>query len=186
MAVGRRFMVQAPHLGPTGNVRTAIFSALPYGGQVGQVHEVDAKFWRLVLIDDGDAVDYLDGGVAYYKDKPTFEVTVDASDAEGLANGIAGGTHQVIDVSGISADRWIFIQIGGEQAAVQVAASTVAADHLTGHASTDNILTRTAAGTAPVDKLAATALSTRGSTTSDEGATVTNSSKVDWVLGNLI
>lgn len=185
--VGRTFSVQHLHLGPGGNVRTFNESTLnnggsgPWLGQLGQIFEQDGKFFRLCKFDDGAAVAAIDGGVVYWLTKATYIATSDASGGEALANGIAGGTHVVVTDL-----YYFFAQCGGDQAAVVVAASTVAADHLTGHASTDNVLTRTAAGTAPVDKLAATALTTRGTTTSDVGASVGNSSKVRWVLGNLI
>lgn len=189
---GRTFLIQHLHLGKDGNVRTFTDTALgggsgsatngPWLGQLGQVFETDNKFFRLVKFDDGTGnVASIDGGVAYWKDKANFVATTDASDAEGLANGVAGGMHAVIvDQS------YCFIQVGGDQAAVVVAASTVNGDKLTGHASTDNVLTRTAAGTAGIDDTFAVALTTRGSTTSDVGASVSNSSKVRWILGRLI
>lgn len=186
--VGRSFLIQHLHLGPDGNVRTFNQSTLnnggagPWLGQLGQIFEDNGKFFRLVKFDDGTGnVASIDGGVAYWKTKSTYTVTTDASDGEALANGVAGGMHAVI-----TDGNYCFVQCGGDQAAVVVAASTVAGDHLTGHASTDNVLTRTAAGTAPVDVPFATALSTRGSTTSDSGASVSNSSKVRWRLGLLI
>lgn len=186
--VGRTFLLQHLHLGQAGNVRTFNESTLnnggagPWLGQLGQVFEVDNKFFRLVKFDNGTGnVASIDGGVAYWLTKSSWTVTTDASDAEGLANGVAGGFHAVI-----TDGNYCFIQIGGDQAAVQVAASTVNGDHMTGHASTDNILTRTAAGTAPVNKLVATALTTRGTTTTDVGASLANSSKVRWELGALL
>lgn len=188
MPVGRTFGVQHLHLGPTGNVRTFNETTLnnggsgPWLGQLGQIFEVDGKFFRLVQFDNGSGnVASIDGGVAYWKTKSSYIVTSDASDAEGLADGVAGGFHAVItDLS------YCFIQCGGDQAAVVVAASTVNGDHMCGHASTDNVLTRTAAGTASIDKQVGTALTTRGSTTSDVGASVSNSSKIRWILGSLI
>lgn len=189
---GRHFQTMGMYLGPTGNVRTFFSRTLsnmgagPWVGQLGQVFEKDAKYWRLVQIDAADTVDYIDGGVVYWKQKSSYTVTADASDGEALANGVAGGCHQVIDVALTNpATGYFFVQCGGDQAAVVVAASAVAGDHLTGHASTDNVLTRTAAGTAPVDIPFATCLSTRGTTTSDEGASVSNSSKVRWHAGLL-
>lgn len=191
MPVGRTFMAHGLNLGPAANGDPRKFnqSTLPIGGQLGQVFEKDQNFYRLVKIDADDAVDWIDGGVGYWKTKISsttpWVVTADASDGEAGANGIAGGSHVAVDVSEVS-EGYIFLQIGGDQAAVVVAASTVAADSMTGHASTDNVLTRTAAGTAPVDKLAAVALTTRGTTTSDNGASVSNSSKVRWELGSLL
>lgn len=190
-AQGRTFLVQHLHLGKDGNVRTWQDTALgntvtsgagPWAGQLGQIFETANKFFRLVKFDDGAGnVASIDGGVAYWKDRANFVVTADASDGEMLANGVAGGMHAVI-----TDQNYCFIQVGGFQAAVVVAASTVAGDHMTGHASTDNVLTRTAAGTAPVDVPFATAASTRGTTTSDNGASVSNSSKVFWRLGLLL
>ena len=191
MPVGRTFLVQHLHLGTAGNVRTftsqylggtAETGAGPWLGQLGQIFEKDNKFFRLVKFDNGSGnVATIDGGVAYWKDRANWTVTADASDAEGLANGVAGGTHVVV-----TDGYYFFIQCGGDQAAVVVAASTVNGDHMTGHASTDNVLTRTAAGTAPVDVPVATALTTRGTTTTDEGASLGNSSKVRWRLGLLL
>lgn len=188
MPVGRTFGVQHVHLGPTGNVRTASFDALsnggfgPFTGQLGQIFEQDAKFYRLVKFDNGTGnVASIDGGVAYWLTKATYVVTTDASDSEALANGVAGGTHAVITDA-----YYFFIQCGGDQAAVVVAASTVASDQMSGHASTDNVLTRTAAGTASVNVPVAIALTTRGTTTSDVGASVSNSSKVRWLTGVLL
>lgn len=184
--VGRTFMVQHLHLGPAGKVRTFLETSLPLGGQLGQIFEQDGKFYRLVQVDLTDAVDFIDGGVVYWADKATYKVTADASGGEALANGVAGGSHLVIDVSTYTTGPYFFVQMGGDQAAVVVAASTVAGDQMSGHASTDNVLTRTAAGTGCVNKIAGIALSTRGTTTSDEGASVGNSSKIRWNLGNLI
>lgn len=184
MATGRFFPASGVHLGPTGDYKTANMTAaqLPYAGAVGQIFEDSGKAWRLVQHNQGvGTVAAIDGGVAYWRDKVNGVVTPDASDGEALANGIAGGYHVVAVHL-----NYIFIQCGGDQAAVVVAASAVKGDHLTGHASTDNVLTRTAGGTAPVDKLAATALTTRGTTTSDNGASVSNSSKVRWELGALL
>lgn len=191
MARGRFFPVQTVDLGQTGNFGTmleGISNAGPWKGQLGMVVESGGKVWRLVQYDisAGAAVDAIDGGVLYWEDKSNFLVHADASAGEALANGVAGGCHQAIDTSAQTEDSYMWVQIGGDQAAVVVAASTVAGDHLTGHASTDNVLTRTAAGTAPVDVPVATALSTRGTTTSDEGASVGNSSAVRWIVGNLL
>jgi hypothetical protein len=185
---GRTFLVQHLHLGETGNVRTFQTATLnnggagPWLGQLGQVFEKGGKFYRLVKFDNGAGnVASIDGGIVYWKTKADWVVTTDASDSEGLANGVAGGTHVVV-----TDGNYFFIQIGGDQAAVQVAASTVNGDKLTGHATTDNILTRTAAGTAAVDDTFAVALTTRGTTTTDEAASLANSSKVRWVLGRLL
>ena len=192
---GRFFPVQSIHFGVVTSPRTMNAAVLPMdiaqgagstsgfglGGQLGMMIEWQGGVYRLIQFDNGSAVAAIDGGVLYWKTMSTFEATSDASTGEAAANGICGGTHVVLT------DRYYgFVQCGGDQAAVVVAASAVAGDHLTGHATTDNVLTRTAAGTAPIDKLAATALTTRGTTTSDVGASVSNSSKVRWVLGNLI
>lgn len=185
MPVGRTVLVDNLHLGPTGSVLSFSESSLPVGdqGKLGQIFEKDAKFYRLVQHHQGTGtVATVDGGVAYWRDKANWVVTADASDGEGLADGVAGGYNK----AAITHLNYCFIQMGGYQAAVIVAASTVNGDHLTGHASTDNVLTRTAAGTAAVDKQVATALSTRGSTTSDSGNSVSNSSKVSWNFGSLI
>tara|TARA_Y100001951_G_C11137039_1_gene181419 strand:+ start:130 stop:588 length:459 start_codon:yes stop_codon:yes gene_type:complete len=145
------------------------------------------RVWRLVKVDQDDAVDHIDGGVAYWKDRSAWQVTADASDGEGLANGVAGGTHVALDVSTYSATRYVFIQVGGDQAAVAMSStSTAISDPLSGHASTDNQLVRTAAGTASINNVVATALSADGSTTTDNGATLAQSSKVRWVVGALM
>lgn len=183
---GRSLLVQHMHLGPKGNVRTFNESALPTGAGVGQVFEHQGRFYRLAKFNNGAGdVATIDGGVMYWHTKLTaatpYVVTADASDGEALANGVAGGSHAVI-----TDGNYMFVQCGGDQAAVQVAASTVASDQMSGHASTDNILTRTAAATASVNVCVAIALSTRGTTTTDEGASLANSSKVRWMLGALI
>lgn len=190
---GRFFPVVGVNLGIYTSFRTVNVSALggdgtvasgtgPAFGSLGQIFEDNGRVWRLVKFDNGTGdVAAIDGGVLYWKDKSAFTVTSDASDSECLANGVAGGCHVVaVDLN------YIFIQIGGDQAAVVAAASAVKGDHATGHASTDNVLTRTAGGTAPVDKLVATFMTTRGTTTSDNAASVSNSSKVRWELGALL
>ena len=187
---GRFFPIQTVDKGRTGSFATMmepVSEAGVWKGQLGSIVESGGKVWRLVQLDyDGSAVDLIDGGLLYWEDKSVFTVHTDASAGEGLANGVAGGCHQAEDVSALTEDQYMWVQVGGDQAAVVVAASAVAGDHLTGHASTDNVLTRTAAGTAPVDVPVATCLSTRGTTTSDESASVSNSSKVRWILGNLL
>ncbi len=192
MATGRFFPATGVDLGtassPTGSTlgadyRTFNQATLPRPGMLGHVVEDSGNMYQLVQVDTSDVAS-IDGGVAYWKTRSTSVVTPDASDSEGLADTIAGGTHVVVVSDALT--HYIFIQVGGDQAAVVVAASAVAGDHLTGHATTDNVLTRTAAGTAAPDKQAATALSTRGTTTSDNGASVANSSKVRWIFGNLL
>lgn len=186
MATGRSLLVQHLHLGPTGKVRTFNETSLPLGGQLGQVFEEAGKFWRLVQFEADPTADVnaIDGGLVYYKDRSAYLVSPDYTDSEGGANFLAGGTHQAIDVSTITADPYIFIQVGGEQLAVVVAASAVAGDHGTG--GSDNELVRTAEDTAPVNIVACTVMSTRGTTTSDEGASVSNSSTVFWHFGLMI
>jgi hypothetical protein len=187
MARGRS-NIQTVSLGAVGNFGTmleAVSNDGPWEGQLGMEVQVDNKTWKLVKLDyDIAAIDGLDGGLAYWEDQDAFVISFDASGAEAGANSLAGGVHQAIDVSALTEDQYMWIQVGGEQAAVVVAASAVAGDQGTGHASTDNVLTRTAAGTAAPDRHAAIILSTRGSTTSDEGAAVANSSRVRWLLGN--
>jgi len=187
---GRFFPVQTVDRGRSGNLGTMlepVSGAGPWKGQLGAVVESSGKVWRLVQLDyDGSAVDTTDGGLLYWEDKSVFTVHTDASAGEALGNGVAGGSHQVVDVSAQTEDQYMWVQVGGDQAAVTVAASAVAGDQLTGHASTDNVLTRTAAGTAAVNVQVGVALTTRGTTTSDEGASVANSSKVRWVLGNML
>lgn len=183
---GRSFNIIGIHLGSGGNVRKFNETTLnnggsgPWLGQLGQIFETGGCLFRLVKVDASD-VATIDGGVMYWKDKANFVVTADSSDGEGGAAEVAGGCHMV------AADTtYIFVQCGGDQKAVVVAGSTVASDLMTGHASTDNVLTRTAAGSGAPDKLVAIALSTRGTTTSDNGAAVSNSSKVRWITGALL
>lgn len=195
---GRFFPAQNLHLGVATDPRTFNQNTLPFdipqaagssstfgiAGGLNAVLEWQGAVFRLVQVDTSVAAT-IDGGVVYWLDKANGKVCVDpARPAEGLADGIAGGTHVVVASDALV--HFIFIQVGGYQAAVVVAASAVNGDHLTGAAGTNNVLTRTAAGTAAVDKQAATALSTRGSTTSFNGASVANSSKVSWILGNLL
>lgn len=187
---GRFFPTFGHHLGQAGNYRTFKETTLnnggagPFAGHLGQMVEDNGKVWRLVQYVEA-TIAGIDGGVMYWLAKANWTVTSDASDGEALADGVAGGLHQALTAA-TDTGSYIYIQCGGDQAAVVVAASTVAGDHMTGHASTDNVLTRTAAGTAAPDLQCATALSTRGTTTSDAGASVANSSKVRWILGHLL
>lgn len=194
MAQGRFFPVVGFHLGTAATIRQVSVTSVggdggatsgvgPYAGNLGQIFEDAGRCYRFVKLDVVD-VACIDGGVAYWETMSSFLASVDASDTEAGADGVIGGTHVAISTS--ATNSYIMVQCGGDQAAVVVAASTVAGDHMTGHASTDNVLTRTAAGTAAIDKQCATALSTRGTTTSDVGASVANSSKVRWILGNLL
>lgn len=194
MAGGRTFIVSGIHIGPAGNVRTAKFTALnnggsgPWLGQLGQIFEQGGCFFRLVQWTKGtNTVASVDGGLAYWKDSSdgNYIVTSDTGSAEGGAASIAGGIHQVM-ATATDDLSYIFIQVGGPQKAVVVAASTVAGDLMTGHASNNNVLTRTAAGGTAPDLLVAYAMSTRGTTTSDSGASVSNSAKVRWILGALL
>jgi hypothetical protein len=171
------------HLGPTGSFTTFNQAALPagYEGHLGEVFQHGTKAFRLVKFDNGSAVAAADGAVLYWLDKANGVVTSDASAGEALANGVAGGCHVVAtDLN------YIFIQVGGDQAAVSVAASTAIGEHLSGHASTDLVLTRTAAATANVNKTVAIALSAVGTTTTDNGASLATSSKVRWEFGALL
>ena len=171
MAKGRFFPVQTVDTGPKGNIGTMlkpVSAKGPWKGQLGSVTEAEGKLWRLVQLDyDGSAVDTIDGGLLYWEDRSLFTVHTDASAGEALAQGVAGGCHQVIDVSSLTEDQYLWVQVGG-------------------HASTDNVLTRTAAGTAAVNLQVGVCLSTRGTTTSDESASVANSAKVRWVIGNML
>lgn len=189
MARGRMFPVQTVDLGRVGNFGTMLepVDTAPWAGQLGMVVEQGGKAWRLVQLNfDLGTVDGLDGGLAYYSDESLFVVTFDASSGEALAASLAGGVHQVVDISALTADQYLWVQVGGEQLAVVIAASAVTGDYACGHASTDNVATRTAAGTASLDSPFGTVLSTRGSTTSDEGASVSNSSTVRWNVGSFI
>ena len=189
---GRFFPTFGHHLGQAGNYRTFNEATLnnggagPYLGHLGQLVEDNGKVFRLVQYNKGtDSVATIDGGVVYWKDKSNYIVTPDAgTDSEAERNGVAGGTHVAIAAG--SSGNYMYVQCGGDQAAVTVAASTVAGDVLTGDPTNDNVLVRTAAGTAPVAVPVAVALSTRGTTTSDSGGSVSNSSKLRWILGNLI
>jgi len=183
---GSHFPVQTVDLGPTGSPLTFNETSLPHGGKLGMLVEWSNRVFRLVEVDVSEtAVDSIAGGVAYGEDRSNWTVNTDASAGEALANGVAGGTHVVVDVS-VGTDRYIYVQVGGDQAAVQVAASTAISDQMSGHASTDNILTRTAAATASVNPVVAVALSARGTTTTDNSASLANSAKVRWHLGMLM
>lgn len=178
--------VQTMDLGPVGNPRTFSVTTLPQGGQLGMLVTYQNQLFRLVQWDQstGGTVDGIDGGLAYWEDRLLYTVHFDESAGEGQANGVAGGTHAAFDVSSFTVDQYIFVQVGGIQLAVVVDASTVAGDTLAG--GNDNELTRTGEGNAPIDVAVAVALSTRGSTTSDEGASVANSSKVRWIVGAML
>jgi len=189
MASGRS-STQTVFRGRTGNFGTMIEPVSGnnvLAGQLGMRVESGGKWWRLVRLDyDGGTVDGIDGGLAYYSDESAFTVTFDASAGEALAASLAGGVHQAVDVSALTEDQYLWVQVGGEQLAVVIAASAVASDVASGHASTDNVATRTAGGTAAVNAPNGAVLSTRGTTTSDEGASVSNSSTVRWNLGTFI
>lgn len=178
--------VQTMDLGPAGNPRTFSQTTLPQGGQLGMLLTYQNQMFRLVQWDQsaGGTVDGVDGGVAYWEDRLLYTVHFDESAGEGQANGVAGGTHAAFDVSSFTVDQFIFVQVGGTQLAVFCDGSTVAGDTLAG--GNDNQLTRTAEGNAPVDIAVAVALSTVGTTTSDEGASLANSSKVRWIVGAVL
>jgi hypothetical protein len=98
---------------------------------------------------------------------------------------VAGGVHKAITIANVS-DGYIFIQVGGDQNAVVTDGSVGIGDHLYGHASTDNQIQNTSAGSAALNKTVGTALSVHGNRTSDNGATVANAVKVRWDIGSLL
>lgn len=194
MPSGRFFPVQTIDFGRTGSPLTFSHESLPAGGQLGMLVEWSNRVFRLVQLDTADAVDLIDGGTMYWKDKASFQVTADLSDSEDAGQVPAGGCHVAVDISAFSSSYYIFVQCGGDQAAVVVDANAVAGDVLFGNLTTaDNSLRRSAqaatndmGGDGVIGVPVGVALSTRGNTTSDNGATVGNSAKVRWLLGNLI
>jgi hypothetical protein len=158
-SIGRTVLLNGVDLGPTGLVSSFNESALPKGGQLGQIYEADGKFYRLVQFDNGDAVASAAGNAAYWKTKSSYIVTSDESASEGAnasgENAVAGG------FLGVLTDQYYgFIQMGGDQASVYVD-NAVAGSMLSG-GTTDGQLVETTAGTTggPVNKLVAIALGT--------------------------
>lgn len=174
--IGRTVLLSGVDLGPTGSVSTFNESALPKGGQLGQIYESNGKFYRLVKFDNGSAVASAAGNAAYWKTKSSYIVTSDESDSEGTNaagnNAVAGG------FLGVLTDlNYGFIQMGGDQAGVLVDATAAAGDMLSG-GNTDGTLVITAAGTAggPVNMLVAIATA----------ADVALRAPVRWEFGTMV
>jgi hypothetical protein len=111
MASGRFFPVQVMHLGPAGTFASFNEATLPLGtaGQVGMVIQDADKCYRLVKFDNGTAnVASAANGAAHWKDRSTFTVTSDQTDAESTINGVAG-----IFLGVLTDSYYGFIQIGG-------------------------------------------------------------------------
>jgi len=73
------------------------------------VIEVGSKCYRLVKFDNGSGnVASAAKGVAHWKDRSTFTVTSDVTDAESGNNGVAG-----IFLAAITDGYYCFVQIGG-------------------------------------------------------------------------
>lgn len=109
MASGRLFQVQIMHLGPNGTFASFNEASLPFAGQLGMVIEDDNKVYRLVKFDNGTAdVASAAKGVAHWKDRSTYTVTSDCTDAEMVNNGVAG-----IFLGVLTDGYYGFVQIGG-------------------------------------------------------------------------
>lgn len=168
---GRFFPVQGIDLGYTGAVATFNQAALPVMNTLGCALEQNAKAYRLVLHDKGSgSVATVAGGSAYWKTRGSFIVTMDATDQEYGNNCVAGGYLGVV-----TDQYYCFIQIGGRQTGVSVAAGTGVGGQLSGSA-TDGQLAKTDAGTASVNLTVAIAVTAVSSSTST----------VEWLIGALL
>ena len=171
---GKSLFYQPVDLGITGAFATFNQSTLPGLAQLGAIVEDNGKFYRLVKHDQGSGtVASVAGGLAVWKTRASFLVTMDATDVENTYQSGAGGYLGVV-----THGNYCFIQIGGTQTLVSVAASTANGDCLTcgSTGATDGQLVRTAANTAPVNIPCAVALT----------AVSSGTSTVRWCLGNLI
>lgn len=109
MASGRFFPIQIMHLGPNGTFASYNEASLPFAGQVGMVIQDSDKVYRLVKFDNGGHnVASAANGVAHWKDRSTFTVTSDCTDAEMVNNGVAG-----IFLGVLTDGYYGFVQIGG-------------------------------------------------------------------------
>jgi len=109
MATGRFFPVQIMHLGSVGTIAGFNEATLPFAGQLGMVIEVGNKCYRLVKFDNGTGnVASAANGVAHWKDRSTFTVTSDYTDAESTINGVAG-----VFLGVVTDGSYCFVQIGG-------------------------------------------------------------------------
>lgn len=117
---GRFFPVVTMHLGSTGAFATFNESTLsnsgsgPFLGQLGMVIEANGKVYRLVQFDNGTGnVASVAGGPAHWKDRSSFVVTSDQTDAESGINGVAGGF-----LAAVTDLYYCFVQMGGLQTIV--------------------------------------------------------------------
>lgn len=166
---GRTLIAQGIHLGPTGAVTFNESSLGLFAGQLGQVFEKDAKFYRLVKFNDGAAAVAAGAGKpAYWKDRANYEVTSDYSDAvpASAVSNLAGAF-----LATITDGNYCFVQIGGLQTIVTD--NTVAAGEYI-NAAADSAFRGTAAG-ALADAPFGYAV------TGDGGAT--NSATCYWYVG---
>lgn len=187
---GRFFPVQTIHYGPSGNF-TTLFTALgsdgtvasgesgPFYGQLGMIVEDSGVVYKLVQIKNTTGVSSAAGDICYYKDTTFNVVTTKASESAFAANGVAGGTILTVSSTNSTLGDYMFIQIGGLQAAVATnSGSTVAGDMLVGDGSTDKQLDRIAAGSNLTNiPFAIAAGSASGGN---------NAASVVWLVGNLL
>lgn len=109
MATGRFFPVQIMHLGAVGTIAGFNEATLPFAGQLGMVIELGSKCYRLVKFDNGTGnIASAAKGAAHWKDRSTFTVTSDQTDAESTINGVAG-----VFLGVVTDGYYCFIQIGG-------------------------------------------------------------------------
>jgi hypothetical protein len=142
----------------------------PYLGQLGMVVEQDSKCYRLVKFNNGTGnVAAIVGGAAHWKDRDSFEVTSDQSDAQASLNSIAGAFISIPTDA-----YYCFLQMGGKQAVV-----------------TDTTCSAGAAliGTTTDLTLVATTTNTKGDQlvyAVSYGTNSTTSANAFWLLGNLL
>ncbi len=165
---GQFFPVETIDFGAGGTPDSFNEATLPVMDVLGVVTQYNGKAYRLVQHDKGTgSVATVAGGSAYWKTKASFIVTMDETDAEFSLNSVAGGYLRVV-----TDQYYCFIQIGGRQTLVTVAAGTAIGDMLSGSA-TDGVLAKTAVSTASVNLCVAIAVTAVSSSTST----------VEWLIG---
>lgn len=170
MATGRFFPSTGVDLGTATSYATFNQSTLPRPGMLGQLFEDTGAVYKLVQKNNTADVATVAGFVAHYKDTTLNIVTSKASEAIASVNSVAGAFLGVITNA-----NYCFIQCGGVQTGVSVAAAVAAGDKLTGSA-TDGQLARSAQGVAPLDVVFGVAY----------GAVAANVAPVRWLLGTLL
>lgn len=172
MANSRYFPTLGTDFGSASSYATYNLSSLPPNQVLGIVVEsTSGAVYRLVQFDKGSgSVAGAAGMAVHWKTRASYIVTADQTDAEASLNSVAGG------LLGTPTDQYyVWIQIGGKQTGVSVAAGTAVGDQLSGSA-TDGQLAKTAVSTAAVNQIVAIAYS----------AVSGGTSTVYWSLGALL